>query len=64
MDAAQIQVVYGVYHLVTRAVNLPAGVGQDGVSALFDPPINEAELRRLGLELAQCQEVTRLLGQA
>jgi len=59
--SAGLQIVYGVYHLISREVNLPAGVGKTGTPTLFDPPENEEEFAQLGLHLAGCEEIKRLL---
>src|SRR5262249_40305208 len=60
-DPARVQVVYGVYHLVSREVNLPVGMGSAGRSELFEPPGSEDDFGRLSLQLAGCEEVTHLL---
>jgi carbonic anhydrase len=53
----RMQVVYAVYHLVTREVSLPLADG----AGLFAPPADEEEFRRLGLCLAGSPEVTQIL---
>jgi carbonic anhydrase len=58
------RVVYAVYDLVTREVNLPAGAGAAGSPGLFDPPVDADEFDRLGLVLAASSSMTRLLEQA
>jgi len=55
--AGRMQVVYAVYHLVTREVSLPLAEG----AGLFAPPGDEEEFRRLGLCLAGSPEVTHIL---
>lgn len=60
-ETARFEVVYGVYHLVSREVDLPSGVLDDGQPNLYDPPADEDGFRQLGVQLAGCKEITRLL---
>jgi carbonic anhydrase len=59
--ADQLQVVYGVYHLVSREVDLLSKQGYDGNPHLYDPPANEDEFRQLGIQLAGCPEIVKIL---
>ena len=54
-------IVYGIYHLVSREVDLPFGVLDDGQPNLYDPPTDADGFRQLGLKLACCDEITRML---
>jgi carbonic anhydrase len=60
----RIQVVYGVYHLVTREVSMPLAAGQGESAGLFAPPTTAEEFGDVGLCLAGGTEVARLLGVA
>lgn len=62
VDPTRLRACYGVYHLVSREVNLPLGVGEDNGSMLFDPPADANEFRTLGLRMAGCKEIVGLLG--
>jgi carbonic anhydrase len=57
----RIQVVYGVYHLVTREVSMPLAGGQGESAGLFAPPTTAEEFGDVGLRLAGGAEVARLL---
>jgi len=61
VPAEQIDVVYGVYDLVTRAVNLPAGVGSKEGAALFNPPRSDEGFEGLCQRLASSEALTRIL---
>ena len=61
VDPSKLRVCYGVYHLVSREVNLPLGVGEENRSMLFDPPAVADEFRALGLRMASCEEIVGLL---
>lgn len=56
-----IDVVYGVYDLVTRAVNLPDGVGTKSGPALFNPPTSDSGFEELSEKLANSAAMTRML---
>lgn len=58
----QLQVVYGVYHLVNREVNLFEGLGDDSGPALFNPPRTSEEFGELARAMARCPEIARMLG--
>lgn len=60
-DASQIGVVFGVYHLVSREVDLLSAVGYDGVPHLYEPPIDTEGFRKLGMQVAGCTEVEQML---
>jgi carbonic anhydrase len=60
----QTQVVYGVYHLVTREVSMPLAPGGTDRVGLFAPPADAAEFAQVGLYLAGAPEVARLLAVA
>jgi len=57
----RIGIVYGVYNLVTRAVNLPNGVGSKDGTALFDPPADDNEFESLCMRLAAGEGISQLL---
>jgi len=59
----RIGIVYGVYNLVTRAVNLPGAVGSNSGTALFDPPADDNEFESLCMRLAACETISQLLEQ-
>jgi carbonic anhydrase len=61
VSSSKLKIGYGVYHLVSRIVNLPLGVGEDNCSMLFEPPTDADEFRTLGLCLASSQEIAGLL---
>jgi hypothetical protein len=60
----QLQVVFSVYHLASGEVNLPVLEGQPEPTGLYDPPATEEEFGRLGVRLAGCDPVSRLLERA
>lgn len=60
-DSKNLQVVYGVYHLVSREVDLLSKQGYDGDPNLYEPPTNADEFRALGIELAGCAEIVKML---
>jgi carbonic anhydrase len=62
-DPAQMQVVYGIYDLVSREVNLSGDAGKGVHPMLYDPPENEEAFRRLARKLAGYPTIPGLLGQ-
>ncbi len=60
-DANKVEIVYGVYHLVSREVDLLCADGYDGNPHLYAPPANEDEFRQLGIQLAGCAEIVKML---
>jgi len=60
-DPARLQVVYAVYHLVSREVDLLSAQGYDGNPNLYEPPANEEAFRQLGIQLAGCTEIVKML---
>ena len=61
LDAKDIDVVYGVYHLISREVDIPTAVVDDGEPNLYDPPADADAFRELGLQVANSPEISRLL---
>lgn len=60
-DAARLDVVFGVYHLISREVDLLSAQGYDGNPNLYAPPTDAEGFRQLGLQLAGCAEIVKLL---
>lgn len=61
LDPAKTRVVFGVYHLVSRAVNLPGDGCDDLAPQLFYPPASEEDFRQLGRRMAGCADIVAII---
>ncbi len=60
-DPGKVGVVFGVYHLVSREVDLLSAQGYDGNPHLYEPPTDEEGFRQLGVQIAGCAEIRTML---
>ncbi len=61
VDPDELRVVFGVYHLVSREVDLLSAQGYDGNPNLYEPPAHEAAFRELGVRIASCPVIAAML---